>query len=116
MGVNCKRTIRHLNLEPWRQSSSSDRGSSGSLSHIISKSDAGSSSHTSVCQINDQSILLGKSLRISPCTICLCTSKAVRCSTINLSETNSSCLSLVREFSIKEVEEDESCRAQCRIY
>jgi len=135
--VNCKRTIRHLNLEPWRQSSSSDRfssssdkfssssdrfsstsdrGSSGSLSHIISKSDTGSSSHTSVCQINDQSILLGKSLRISPCTICLCTSKAVRCSTINLSETNSSCLSLVREFSIKEVEEDESCRAQCRIY
>merc|ERR1712168_913073 len=28
--VNCERTIRHLNLEPWRQSSSSDRFSSSS--------------------------------------------------------------------------------------
>jgi len=91
--VNCAQTIKDLDLEHWRDSDV----------------------RRTVCQIADRTILLGERYRVSPCTSCACTSQGTKCETVNLYQSGSSCLQLVKEWGIKMVEEDVSCRPQCRI-
>jgi peroxidase len=111
--VDCEKTIKHIDLEAWRETP--ELISSVKASHIISKGEAGETSHTTVCQIRNQSVKRGNRYRVSPCTTCQCTAAGVKCETVNLAEYGISCLKLVKDFGIKKVEEDESCRPQCRI-
>jgi len=119
--VDCDRTIKSLNLEAWRESpppaqSVFSSGSTSSSSHIITKGDNGGySESTTVCQIGNQSVKRGNLYRISPCTTCTCTAQGVKCETIDIAEFGLSCIDLVRQFGLKKVEEDDSCRPQCRI-
>jgi len=93
--VNCKKTVKHLNLQHWKEKESVSR--------------------VSTCQIGSKSILLGEWLRVSPCTSCHCTTQGQKCETVNLYQSGSSCLKLVQQWGVKAVEEDESCKKQCRI-
>jgi peroxidase len=91
--VDCSGTIKHLNLEPWREK--------GPV-------------HTT-CEVSDQTVREGETYRASPCTECTCTPSGLQCDTINLFKSGSSCLALVNKWGVKKVEEDNSCRSQCRI-
>jgi len=91
--VRCSSTIKHLDLSQWKDADY----------------------RVSTCQVGDRTILQGERYRVSPCTSCLCTRQGAKCETVNLHRSGSSCLEIVRDWGIKKVEEDLSCRPQCRI-
>ena len=58
--VDCEATIKHINLEAWREdaplsprfaATASHTTNTGTFSHIISNLPAGGTSHTTVCQV-----------------------------------------------------------------
>jgi len=94
--VDCAKTVKHIDISAWKV-----------VSPIHDRNSA--------CQIDGTSILNGERYRKSPCTSCQCTAQGLKCETINLYQSGSSCLELVNDWGIKAVEQDETCRPQCRI-
>ena len=53
--------------------------------------------------MSEQTIREGETHRASPCTECTCTAEGLKCETVNLFQSGSSCLALVNKYGIKEV-------------
>jgi len=129
--VDCERTIRQLDLSHWKDSKSYSLPTSPSsppprpstfpsspskLSNTAAFSAPNSIFTTrTTCKVENRVLEEGEGWRKSPCTQCTCTAKGLNCEKIDLYNRGLTCLKLVKEYSIKEVEEDKSCLPQCRI-
>ena len=56
-------------------------------------------------------IAAGSSQRVSPCLSCVCTGDGAKCETVTVT----SCVQLIRQFGVDEVEKDKNCHRQCVI-
>ena len=48
---------------------------------------------------------------MSPCLSCVCTRDGAKCETVTVT----SCVQLIRQFGVDEVEKDKNCHRQCVI-
>jgi len=85
--VKCLDDIGHLDLGLWKEEVDSS------------------------CRVDDVTIAAGSSQRVSPCLSCVCTRDGAKCETVTVT----SCVQLIRQFGVDEVEKDKNCHRQCVI-
>jgi len=85
--VSCLGNISHLDLTLWREE--------------VDLS----------CTVEGVKISAGATARVSPCLSCVCSKEGAKCETVTVT----SCLDLIQQFGLDEVEKDKNCWRQCII-